>query len=125
MTKISDDAVPVVLYECDATDYAWDTGLPDDILGRIPAKLPRSCYDDIVTARAALVRHRGWDSITVASQLESDALRALLDASDDWRTGHETFKLYQFPGLFLRLTHKHDAQTQVEFEVCLADGTSL
>lgn len=117
--------VPVILYACSATEYAWDTGLPIKILGRHSARLPRACYEAIVAARAALEAQPTWDSITVASNLECDALQTLLDASPDWRTGDEAFLLYRFAGLYLRLTHKHDEQTQIEFAVCLADGSSL
>lgn len=125
MTTPTSNTIPIVIFSCNASDDAWACGIPTSIDDTQKASISRKTYDAIVKAKAALDTNPAWDCIAVSSDITCKALDDALSPSDLWRTGNETFLVFQFGGVYLRLLHKDNRQADIEFEVAFQDGTSI
>lgn len=90
-----------------------------------PASLSQSTVASVEAACAALERNPDWTSIELAPDLDCEGLDNAINQSTTWRTGSETLIVYRYPGLFLRVSDKHNCQASIELEVLNPNGLSL
>ena len=125
MTTTQNNRVPLQLFACNASDDALANDLSPEVDAFHPATISKVTYEAIATARLALDNNPAWECISIASDMECKSLDDALNAADLWNTGTEEFLIYRFPGLYLRLLHKHNRQAEIEFEVTFQDGMSI
>jgi hypothetical protein len=125
MTKQAPDSIAINLFGCNASDDAWANDLAPALDAFHPASISQATYDAIVTARKALDANPTWECIAIASDMECKTLEEALDDAGLWHTGTEEFLICRFPGLYLRLLHKHNRQAEIEFEVAFEGGNSI
>ncbi|WBT37694.1 hypothetical protein [Hyphomicrobium sp. DMF-1] len=117
--------VPIVIFGCNASDDAVTSDLPCEIDDSHEATISTETYEAIFAAKQAFQNNPHWDSTAITSDMKCKPLDDMLSAADMWRTGVETFHVYRFGGLYLRLLHKDNRQAEIEFEVVRPDGAAL
>lgn len=125
MTAPTVKTVPIAIFGCNASDDAWACNIPASIEDRHEASISKETYDAIAKAKAALDANPAWDCVAVTSDMDCNPLDEAMETADFWRTGNETFLVYRFGGLYLRLLHKDNRQAEIEFEVTFQDGRSI
>lgn len=116
--------IPIVL----SASYVSDSALNHDIGNlekNFPGSLSQGTMASVEAARAALERNPDWTTVELSPDLDSEGLDNAISKSPVWSTGSETLIVHRFPGLFLRVTDKHNCQATIELEVLDPDGRSF